>query len=794
MYSFSRCNILLMIMLLASHSAFGREILRTVHGNVYDTKTGEPLPFANVVIKEKSIGTTTNNNGEFKFRLPKGSYCLVCSYMGYQEKEITIKFDIGYGPYTIRILMDPIIIPGQPVEVSAQKDVPKIVTYEVKARELRNMTSPLPDVLVSLKTLPGISSKNDQSSFYNVRGGNFDENLIYINGIEIFQPQLVRKGVSENPSLINPFMVKSINMQTGAFGVLYGDKLSSALDITYGADDSKPYSGIVDVGTIGANAVCSIQPNKKFTAQIGVRKIHYGYLFSALPVKGNYIPAYHDVQARMVYKFSNSFSSEFFIVNAKSEFLLKPRDWEYIDVLFTNFGIYHLIFQSKFVGKERYLFDTNVIGITNIFDLTRNLKFQLVGSIYKQSESETTYLNENIHFRKAQIWNLLDPKESTIIEERFSLRNQSVGSLFDLSMYSTKMTMNWQSNRFLNVAAGLEAKQFTVQDTLWQAESEKSDSGDVFVNHAENFDIHQSRNGTAVAVFIQLQYNLSDRIRLQTGLRYLRTTLNHEHLMMPRIQFIWTLSSISEFMCAFGSYAQPPLHKEFEFSHASSLKSQRMAQFTTAYQRNVQDGLSLKVEAYYKRLYDLISYNLKDVRIRYSGENDAKGYVYGMDLMLQGQFLPGTDNWISYSYMVAREDIAGDTDGYVPRPSDRHHQFTLYMDDRMERFPKSKAHVRIVFGTGYPYTNNKWDYDKENNSFNLVLGQRNGNRFPVYTRFDIGLSQEFTFRNGIKMTIREEILNYFNHVNVLEYGWAINRKIDYYLGGRMFNIGMQMEF
>lgn len=216
-------------------------------------------------------------------------------------------------------------------------------------------------------------------------------------------------------------------------------------------------------------------------------------------------------------------------------------------------------------------------------------------------------------------------------------------------------------------------------------------------------------------------------------------------------------------------------------------------QFTTACQRRLQDGLSLKVEAYYKRLYDLISYNLKDVRIRYSGENDAKGYVYGLDMMLQGQFLPGTDNWISYSYMVAREDITGDNDGYVPRPSDRRHQFTLYMDDRMDRFPNSKSHVRIVFGTGYPYTGTIWDYNKNNNTFNLVHGKRNGARFPVYTRFDVGLSQEFIFGNRTKMILREEILNFFNQFNVLDYGWTINRKVKYFLGGRMYNIGMQVE-
>jgi len=412
-----------------------------------------------------------------------------------------------------------------------------------------------------------------------------------------------------------------------------------------------------------------------------------------------------------------------------------------------------------------------------------------VGSIYQQSESENTLLNENMKYRKYILGNFYDP-----IEKSSSRRTQSVESLFDLSMYSAKIHISWQYNPLVNVVAGLEAKQFTVRDTLWQAESEISDSGDVFVNSAENYDIYQSRKGATVAPFIQLQYNLSDKMRLQTGIRYLRTSLNNEHVLLPRIQFIWTLSPISEFMCAFGSYAQPPLHKEFEFSQESSLKSQKMVQFTMAYQRNVQDGLSLKVEAYYKRLYDLISYNLKDVRIRYSGENDAKGYVYGIDVMFQGQFLPGTDNWISYSYMVAREDIAGDNYGYVPRPSDRHHQFTLFMDDRMERLPNSKSHVRIVFGTGYPYTNDKWDYDKETNTFNLVSGKRNGERFPVYTRFDIGLSQEFTIGNRTKLILREEILNYFNHVNVLDYGWAINRKIDYYLGGRMYNIGMQVEF
>ncbi len=793
-YLLAKWKILIIILLLNLSTSWSAEMTFKVHGKVYDATTGRKLAFANVFVKNQNIGTTTNENGEFRIKLAKGKYHLLCSYMGYKQKEIPIEITPGYRSIKIRILMEPMVLPGQQVEVSAAKDIPKIVTHEVKARELRNMTSPLPDVLVSLKTLPGVSSNNDQSSFYSVRGGNYDENLIYINGIEIFQPQLVRKGIAENPSLINPLMVKTINMQTGAFGVAYGDKLSSALDVTYGASDSKPYSVIMDVGTIGVNAVCSLQPNKKFNAQIGVRKIRYGYLFSSLPTTGNYIPDYQDVQARMNYRFSNKIATELFYITSKSSFTFEPKEWKYKDLLFTKYLNFHLIFKSKFSGYENYLFDTNVIGIRNVFDLTNSLKLGFTGSVYQQSESENTLLDEDILFRKYTVGNLYDPNESTLIDERTSRRNQAVESLFDLSMYSAKIQVNWQSNSVLNVAAGLEAKQFTVRDTLWQAESEISDSGDVFVNGAVNYDIHQSRNGAAVAPFMQLQYNPSDNMRFQAGIRYLRTTLNSERVLMPRIRFIWTLSPISEFMCAFGKYAQPPLHKEYEFSREASLKSQKMLLFTTAYQRTLQDGLLLKVEAYYKKLHDLISYNLRDVRIRYSGKNDANGYVYGMDVMFHGQFLPGTDNWISYSYMVARENIAGDNSGYIPRPTDRRHQFTLYMDDRMERLPMSKSHVRIVFGTGYPYTKTIWDFDKETNTFNLVRGGRNGKRFPVYTRFDIGLSQEFTIWNHAKLVLREEILNYFNHTNVLEYGWAINRKIDYYLGGRMYNIGMRLEF
>ncbi len=237
------------------------------------------------------------------------------------------------------------------------------------------------------------------------------------------------------------------------------------------------------------------------------------------------------------------------------------------------------------------------------------------------------------------------------------------------------------------------------------------------------------------------------------------------------------------------------MYKEYQFRTAdqSTLYAQKADQITLGFSSRLSPRLQLDGEFYYRWLSDLISFDQKDVWLAYSGRNDAEGYAYGLDVRLQGEWLPGTSNWVSYSYLVAREDLEGDAYGYVPRPTDRRHLMTIYMEDRMERFPFSRFHVRLLYGSGYPYTWERWEYDEEAGRYWLKKGPRNQFRMVFYARFDVGFTQTFELGNDLSLQLREEVLNLFNHYNVLSHQVAFGQQIDRSLGGRTYNIGVQIS-
>ena len=757
-----------------------------VNGKIIDSKTSLPLYGANVYIKKLDIGTATDMAGNFRLSVPLGEHELNISYVGYREKtkEIIITTKVQNLFLDIKLISK--VIFGDKVIVAANKLDQKITSYKIKARELKNMASPLPEALLSLKTLPGVSSLNDQSSFYNVRGGNLDENLIYINGIEIYQPQLVRKGIAENPSLVNPNLVKNLNLSTGVFPVTYGDKLSSVLDVTYQDKFTQPVSASLDIGTLGLNSSCAFQPNESLTAVFGLRKINYGFLFSSLQTKGNYTPDFTDFQGIINLSINRKLKLTILGFIAKSKFAVKPSKWEYKYYRVQNY--FREIYKSNFSGKEIFNYSDKIIAL-KINYLFRNFSLQCQNTMYKKNEFENTNLNEELNYIKKELL-------GDIILQQESTRDHIVNNRFENNLLTSKLNLTWNILSSLQINMGLELKNFSIQDSLFEFKQEKTDTGHVFIRTEDNYKRNSAISGLLTARFLQFKVDLLEKLTVRTGLRWTTSSLNHEYLIMPRFLLSWHLSNISELMFAAGKYAQPPIYKEFQFrdEENNGLIAQKMIQFTLGYKHFVNENMFFKLEAYYKNLYDLISYDLHDVRLIYSGENDARGYAYGFDAHLHGKFLTGATNWVSYSYLVAREDILNDNMGYLARPSDRRHQIAIYMEDHMERFPNSKTYVRIIYGSGYPFTWEKWILNKETGIYEFRKGKRNSGRLPFYGRFDIGFTQEFKITNNFHLIIREELLNAFNHVNVLDYDLAFNRKVDHYLSGRTFNLGIRIEF
>jgi hypothetical protein len=759
-----------------------------LNGRITDEKSGLLLAGANISVSNSKYGTISDKNGEFVLMLPYAEYSISFSFIGYYTTTKIIKAGNKKTGLHIEIQLKPKILSGENVVITAEKEKSDKSSYSIDARGIQTMTSPLPEILLSLKTLPGVSSLNDQSAFYNVRGGNLDENLIYINGIEIYQPNLVRKGVAENPSLINPNLVRNVNLRTGVFPVNYGDKLSSVLDVSYQDTFSKPIAAAIDLSTIGLNASVSSQFNKNISGILGFRKIRYGFLMGSQQYQGKYIPDYTDFQTLINYRPFNTLKFTFLAINAKSIYQVNPKEWKY----FSLRDGYYKIFSS---GTENYNFQTNLYSLKINAYLTGKLKIDWTNTYYKQKENENTDVDELLLYKEPEIKDhkLVAPAPDDYDEA--STRKDSVNSFFNTNNYTSKLIIGYDVHKRVALSAGFEIKQFSGDYKMFQKRYEKNENDILFVRPRDNYFHKANYNRLLLGRFAKASFSINN-IFIEIGLRWTISNLNDEQLIMPRIQTIWYPLNIFELGFAAGMYTQPIIYKEIIFGEQNKnrLRAQKETRYTLSVKYNPNNNLSFKCEAYYKKLKDIISYDLKDVQIQYSGKNDGKGYAYGIDSHLRFKIHGGPENWISYSYLIVREDLLNDNIGYMPRASDRRHQFALYMEDKMEDHSWSKFHIRYIFGSGYPYTTEKWVQNVNNDTYTYKNGKRNNSRIPFYARFDVGMLQTLKFKNSGKIIFREEILNMFDHMNVLYYDLVFNRKVEQCLSGRIFNIGMRLEF
>jgi hypothetical protein len=752
-----------------------------LEGKVTDEETSKPLANANIKISDQNSGTTTDQSGYYNLNLSPGTYTIIFSYIGYLSQQKTITLLPDSEPKILNIALKPNVIPGKEVSITAQSLEPPLARFDIPAEKLITIANPLPDALISLKTLPGVSSRNDQSTFYNVRGGNYDENLIYLNGVEIYQPILVRKGIAENPSLVNPYLIQSINLRTGAFPVKYGDKLSSVLDISYRNGNSQRVSGLLGLSSISGNLALEGPLGKKVTWILGIRKVNYGYLFNALQTKGSYTPDFKDIQLGFTWQINDRNQLQLFGLFGDSQFKSKPESWSSQSTR-TN------VTSVNVSGYEAFNYQTGVGGVQFNTQLSKKIQAQLGLSSFNQWEKENTSIEYTIVSARSDSANLqrdtLSISQPDGIESYKTKLNTSLNRLFFRSMF--------QFSQKHQINLGIELNSYKFEDKLHQKAENLSTFEIVQPGIIISSDLI---NSAGVSAYGEYFGQPGSFVSIRTGLRFTAFDFNKEMLVMPRLNLIFHLAENMDLLMAAGRYTQPPLYKEFRSTgkeRSANLKAQKSYQFTMGLERRWEQNMSLRIEAYYKQLRDLISYDLWDVRLIYSGRNDAIGYVYGIDAHLRGDFIPDCLTWLSYSYMVAREDLDNDDEGWVPRPSDQRHVFAATLQDKMVRFPGSRLHIRILYASGYHYTHQMIKTNEAGEEV-VVFSKRNAFTTPFYRRFDIGFTQQFKLKN-FNVTFREEILNLFDIYNVLGYSWISGAKLEQGLSRRTYNIGASIEF
>ncbi len=811
----------------------------TIYGTIKN-ESNQTLELANVGIAGSSEGTSSDKNGKYRITIPaEKNVKILVSFIGYQKKEIRLKLKKGEERRVDHVLirtttaLEEVVVEDKMLRRTTMKTInPKSVVK-------------LPSVSGSIEALviaqPGVATSNELSSQYNVRGGNFDENLVYVNGIEIYRPLLIRSGQQEGLSFLNSDLVSSVQFSAGGFNAKYGDKLSSVLDIKYKTPNK--FAASVNLNLLGANGhVEGVSKNKSFSYLLGVRRKTNQYVLNSLPTKGDYKPAFTDIQTYMTYKLSKRWSVDLLGYYANNKYNFKPSDRE------TDFGNFSEALRLKiyFEGQEQDRFE-NFMGALNFtFQANEDTRLQWTVSSFRTIESETYDII-------GQYW--IGLVESNPGDEEFGeiVESRGAGTYFDHARnYLDAHVINAQHKGiFLNGNTtsewGLKYQHETIDDELkeWQLIDSafytlpynpnpypgmNTEPQDLELNNFARSNNTLTSN--RLSAYFQNNWNFdinNSNFGITAGVRANYWDLNKQFLLSPRAAMAYKPDWKNDilFRLAGGVYHQPAFYKELRDLDGNihkNLKAQSSFQVVLGSDWNFTAwGRPFKyvTELYYKNLHNLIPYEVDNVRLRYYPELKAKGYAYGIDMKVTGEFVQGVDSWISLSLMDSKEDIEGDfyrkketvkdpitgessTEyktieiGYRPRPSRQNVVLNIFFQDYLPNNPTYKMHLNLMFATGIPR-----NFPGSKNYFSTK-------NVSAYRRVDIGFSKmikdEYSavnlpgflkkFKN---IWISLEVFNLFDIKNTASYIYVNdiqNRKlaVPNYLTERQINVKLSMDF
>jgi hypothetical protein len=809
---------LIWILICLPLNLLAQEKTATIFGKISDPE-GKPVFAAGIRIAGTDRGTMTNEEGLFELTVPAEIDIQInISCLGYKQTDEKIKVIPG-GRTEINRTLEIAVKTLEEVSVSEEMDRTRSIT-RINIKTLDNLPSTTGGVEAILKTLPGVVSTSELSSQYSVRGGSFDENLVYVNDIEVFRPFLIRSGQQEGLSFINSDMVSSVKFSAGGFEASYGDKMSSVLDVTYRRPTQ--FGGSASVSLLGGSLhLEGISRNGRFTHTSGIRYKTSRYLLTSMETKGEYNPDFIDFQTFLTYDISSKIELSFLgnVSDNRYRFIPETRS--------TDFGTFQtpINLVIYYDGQERDRFNTYTGAFTTLIRPSDELTLKFIASAFSDIEQEKfdiqgQYLiNEldNSAGSKTYGDSILNIGIGTFLNHARNNLDAFIYSLSHIGLLSKgENTIKW----------GIQWQQEIIDDKL--SEWEMIDSSgysipysdsEVLLNNVVKSSNHLSSN--RFSTYIQNTRRFEDDKAVyyfNAGARLAYWDLNNQLLFSPRI--ILSLKPFWEknimFRFSAGYYYQPPFYKEMRYPDGSlnrNIKAQKSIHFVTgsdwifsAWNR----PFKFTAEVYYKYLQDLIPYKLDNVRIKYMAENKAKGYAAGLELKLHGEFVPGAESWVSMTFMKTDEDIVDDyiyaenrEPGYYPRPMDQRFNVGLFFQDYFPNHPDYKVHLTVLYGTGLPFS------PPYSDRYDLVF------RMPAYKRVDIGLSksikregQVFGEKNPLnffkEIWLNAEIFNLLGINNTISYLWVktvYNQEdlpgefgVPNYLTGRRFNLRLTAKF
>jgi hypothetical protein len=832
---------------MATRASAQEGIFSYVSGRILDTESRKPVDFATVWIDGTQRSTQTDVDGKFRLAVPiDQAFVLGISRVGYKEAKLSFEGIPSGSTRVLELTLAPSISSFEVVITDSRLENQGMIRQDVESLRYLptttgNLESVLPHIALGLTSGTG----GELSSQYIVRGGNYDENLIYVNDFEIYRPQLIRSGQQEGLTFANMDLVRDLSFSSGGFQAKYGDKQSSVLDVRYKLPTKfrASVSGSFLGGSAHVEGSKAIGSDKyrKFRYLVGARYKTTRYLLGSLDITGEYIPDFVDVQTYLTYDLSRSWQLAYLGNFNNSLFRFRPTSGRQATGLI-NFA---LNLRTRFEGQERDVFRTNFHGVslTWLPERTSNpMYIKILASTYQANE------NEGIDIIGAYDLVEIDLNlGSETAGEPISSLGSGVQHLFARNFLQSNVTN-------LEVKGGIELKtrnagvdqkgihfiQYGVRmqyeyifDRL--NEWERLDSALYSLPFDENEvrirRVYKSRNileSGRFQAFVQDNYDFGNdnhQFQLSYGLRYQYWTLNKEHFLAPRAQLSYKPVNSKQdvvYRMAAGLYHQSPFYRELrriDGSVNTDVQAQKSAHFLAGFTYDFEAGRETRVkyrliaEAYYKHLWDVVSYEVDNVRIRYSGENDATGYVSGIDFRLNGEFVPGVESWVNFSLLRARENLTavqhlqrnfqtGESTpvDFVPRPTDQLMLISLFFQDHLPKNENFKVHMNFTFGSGLPY-----GFPENNQVF------RHAFRFRPYRRVDIGFSflmwdsawkerkPKHILRATDKTWLSLEVFNLVDAVNVANNTWIksiynVQYAIPNSLTSRRINLRFRVEF
>ena len=785
-------TLLFLLMMVLPNLIFAQSDKGTIQGKVMN-QDNIPIQGISIGVKGYSIGTKTDKKGNFSLAVPANkNLILVFSSVGHTRKEIAKR-------------VKPNQILRLAVSLNRKIRQTKQVTIKNNKREEAGMTRLDPKNAELLPTPIGgiegllkifVGSRNEMTSQYNVRGGNYDENLVYINDFEVYRPFLVRSGQQEGLSIINADLTSGVAFSTGGFQSKYGDKMSSVLDINY--KKPKEFAGSAQISLLGVNAhLEGVGLKDKMSYLVGVRQKSNQYLLQSQQTQGVYNPTFTDVQTFVNYKFNDKWQSDIFLNYARNRFDFRPESST------QSFGLINQAFQLRmfYNGSETDKFDSRYGGISFTNTPNDKLSLKFLASGFQTREQETfdikgEYLLGEIEtdLGKDNFGQVKFAIGTGIIHEfARNYLNINVGNIGHKGAYDAgKHFIQW----------GLNTEIVSIDDELHEWERRDSAGfsqpfSDSVLDITTFYNSAQTFNYSRTTAYIQDNIRFdSTGIVMTAGVRANYNQLNNELLISPRLQLSWKPKQWKNdfvFRGATGLYHQPPFYREMRDLNGvvnKNLKAQKSFHALAGFDYNFKGigkrPFKLTSEFYYKSMWDLVPYEFDNVRIRYFGDNLAKGYAYGAEFRLYGDLVKDAESWVSLGFMKTAEDIVNDEiiiqdqagadsatffPGYIPRPTDARVNFGLFFSDYLPGNKNFKLHLSGLYSTGLPFG------PPDQTRYADTL------RAPSYRRVDVGFSALLLdglkkqrphysfFKNFKSIWLSLEVFNLLAIRNTLSYQW-----------------------